>query len=195
MTWRGLDLRDYVIYELHVGTFTPEGTFDGVITQARIPEAAWHHGGRDHAGRGVSGRAQLGLRRRLALCGAGKLWRPGRVEALRRCGARAGLAVMLDVVYNHLGPEGNYLPKFGPYFTAQHKTPWGDAVNYDSEWLRARPPICCGERAVLDSRVSPRRPAAGRGADHQGRFAAAHRGRNSGARAGAGATIEPHAFA
>ena len=40
---------------------------------------------------------------------------------------------MLDVVYNHLGPEGNYLPKFGPYFTAHHKTPWGDAVNYDSE--------------------------------------------------------------
>ena len=46
---------------------------------------------------------------------------------------RLGLAVILDVVYNHLGPEGNYLPKFGPYFTAQHKTPWGDAVNYDRE--------------------------------------------------------------
>ena len=62
---------------------------------------------------------------------------------------------MLDVVYNHLGPEGNYLPKFGPYFTAHHKTPWGDAVNYDSDGLRAGPPIRCGERAVLDSRVSP----------------------------------------
>ena len=46
---------------------------------------------------------------------------------------RIGLAIMLDVVYNHFGPEGNYLPKFGPYFTAHHQTPWGEAVNYDSD--------------------------------------------------------------
>ena len=58
---------------------------------------------------------------------------PDGLKRLVDAAHRTGLAVMLDVVYNHLGPEGNYLPKFGPYFTAHHKTPWGDAINYDSE--------------------------------------------------------------
>jgi maltooligosyltrehalose trehalohydrolase len=131
--WRGLDLRDYAIYELHVGTFTREGTFDGVIrkldylkqlgvTVIEVMPVAPFPGARNWGYDGVSPYAvhsnyggPMGLKRL--------------VDAAHRI----GMAVILDVVYNHLGPEGNYLPKFGPYFTAKHKTPWGDAVNYDSD--------------------------------------------------------------
>ncbi len=131
--WPGLPLRDYVIYELHVGTFTPEGTFDGVI--ARLPYLK-----------------ELGVTvieiMPVAACPGTRNWGydgaspyavqadyggPDGLKRLVDAAHRIGLAVILDVVYNHLGPEGDYLPKFGPYFTAHHKTPWGDAVNYDSD--------------------------------------------------------------
>jgi maltooligosyltrehalose trehalohydrolase len=131
--WRGRKLREYVIYELHVGTFTTEGTFDGVIaklpylkelgvTVIEIMPVAACPGARNWGYDGVSPYAVQA--------------NYGGPEGLKRLVDAAhgiGLAVMLDAVYNHLGPEGNYLPKFGPYFTAQHKTPWGDAVNYDSD--------------------------------------------------------------
>ncbi len=129
--WRGLDLREYLIYELHVGTFSPEGTFDGVIQRLDylkslgisvielMPVAAFP-GRRNWGYDGVSMYAvQAGY---------------GGPEGLKRlvdAAHRAGLAVMLDVVYNHLGNEGNYLRLFGPYFTHHHTTPWGDAINYD----------------------------------------------------------------
>ncbi len=130
--WRGRELRDYVIYELHIGTFTPEGTFDSAaakldylkqlgITAIEIMPVAACPGTRNWGYDGVSPYAVQN--------------NYGGPEGLRRfvdAAHRAGLAVMLDVVYNHLGPEGNYLPRFVPYFTAQHNTPWGDAVNYDS---------------------------------------------------------------
>lgn len=131
--WRGRELRDYVIYELHVGTFMPEGTFESAIskleyfkqlgvTVVEIMPVAACPGTRNWGYDGVSPYAVQA--------------NYGGPEGLRRfvdAAHRTGLAVMLDVVYNHLGPEGNYLPKFGPYFTAHHKTPWGDAVNYDSD--------------------------------------------------------------
>ncbi len=132
-TWRGVELRDYVLYELHVGTFTQEGTFDAAI--AKLPYLK-----------------QLGITvvevMPVAACPGSRNWgydgvspyavqaNYGGPEGLKRfvnAAHETGLGVMLDVVYNHLGPEGNYLPKFGPYFTSQHKTPWGDAVNYDCE--------------------------------------------------------------
>ena len=130
--WRGLELRDYVIYELHIGTFTPEGTFDGAIgrleclkelgvTVVEIMPVAACPGTRNW---GYDGASPYAVQANY-----------GGPEGLKRlvdAAHRVGLAVMLDVVYNHLGPEGNYLPKFGPYFTAHHKTPWGEAVNYDS---------------------------------------------------------------
>ena len=131
--WRGPELREYVIYELHVGTFTPEGTFDGAIRKLEylkqlgvtvlelMPVAAFP-GERDWGYDGVSPYAVQ------ASYGG-----PAGLKRLVDAAHRAGLAVILDVVYNHLGPEGNYLPKFGPYFTAHHKTPWGDAINYDSD--------------------------------------------------------------
>ena len=130
--WRGLALRDYVIYELHVGTFTPEGTFDSAIakleylkqlgiTVVEVMPVSAFPGVRNWGYDGVSPYAVQASY--------------GGPEAFKRfidAAHRSGLAVILDVVYNHLGPEGNYLRNFGPYFTAHHKTPWGEAVNYDA---------------------------------------------------------------
>ncbi len=129
--WRGLELRDYVIYEVHVGTFTAEGTFDSArqklyylkrlgITVIEVMPVSATPGTRNWGYDGVSPYAVQS--------------NYGGPDAFRRFVDAAhalGIAVILDVVYNHLGPEGNYLPKFAPYFTAQHQTPWGEAVNYD----------------------------------------------------------------
>jgi maltooligosyltrehalose trehalohydrolase len=129
--WRGLDLRDYILYELHAGTFTPEGTFDGVISRLDylrslgisvielMPVSAFP-GARNW---GYDGASPFAVH-----AGYGG---PDGLKRLVAAAHRAGLGVVLDVVYNHLGPEGNYLAQFGPYFTDRHHTPWGGAVNYD----------------------------------------------------------------
>jgi maltooligosyltrehalose trehalohydrolase len=131
--WRGLPFSDYVIYELHLGAFTPEGTFDGAIKKLDaldqlgvtaielMPVNAF-------PGRRNWGYDGVGLYAVQASYGGPEAFRRFVDEAHRR-----GLAVILDVVYNHLGNEGNYLRLFGPYFTARHQTPWGEAVNYDDE--------------------------------------------------------------
>ena len=129
--WKGIEMADYVIYELHVGTFTPEGTFDAVIPRLaalrelginaiELMPVAQFPGARNWGYDGV------------------ELYAPqnsyGGPEALRRLVNAAhaeGLAVVLDVVYNHVGPEGNYLSVYAPYFTDVYRTPWGPAVNYD----------------------------------------------------------------
>jgi maltooligosyltrehalose trehalohydrolase len=129
--WCGIPLRDYVIYELHVGTFTPEGTFEAIIphldelkdlgiTAVELMPVAQFPGSRNWGYDGVYPYA------------AQKSY--GGPEGLKifvnACHQR-GLAVVLDVVYNHLGPEGNYFANFGPYFTQRYCTPWGSAVNFD----------------------------------------------------------------
>jgi maltooligosyltrehalose trehalohydrolase len=120
-----------LIYELHVGTFTPEGTFDAVIdkldhlkdlgvTHVELMPVADFPG---RFGWGYDGVALYAPRHAY-----------GGPEGLKRLVDAAharGLGVILDVVYNHLGPSGNYLPRFGPYFSERHKTPWGDALNFD----------------------------------------------------------------
>ncbi|MFN8074190.1 MAG: malto-oligosyltrehalose trehalohydrolase [Kineosporiaceae bacterium] len=129
--WRGLPLESAVVYELHVGTFTPSGTFDGVIDRLDdlielgvthvelMPVAAWD----GPNGWGYDGAALWAVHEPY-----------GGPDGLKRlvdaCHAK-GLAVLLDVVHNHLGPSGNYLPEFGPYFTEKHSTPWGPAINLD----------------------------------------------------------------
>jgi maltooligosyltrehalose trehalohydrolase len=129
--WRGIPLEDYVVYELHVGTFTPDGTFDAIIprldklkelgiTVVELLPVAQFPGERNWGYDGVYvGAAQHSY---------------GGPRALKRlvdaCHQR-GLAIVLDVVYNHLGPEGNYLGQYGPYFTDRYKTPWGLALNFD----------------------------------------------------------------
>lgn len=130
--WRGLPLEQYIIYELHTGTFTPEGTFEAIID--RLPYL------RDQVGMTaieLMPVAQCPGTRNWGYDGT-YLFAPqsnyGGPEGLKRlvdaCHA-SGLAVIMDVVYNHLGPEGNYLGDFGPYFTETYRTPWGSAINYD----------------------------------------------------------------
>ncbi len=129
--WDGLPLDQYVIYELHVGTFTPEGTFEAAI--ARLPELKvlgitaieimpiaqfpgernWGYDGTFPFAAQTSYGGIVGLKKLVDSC------------------HQQGMAIILDVVYNHLGFNGNYLWHLGTYFTDNYKTPWGSAVNYD----------------------------------------------------------------
>jgi maltooligosyltrehalose trehalohydrolase len=129
--WTGLDLDKYVLYELHVGTFTREATFGAVIprldelkdlgvTVIEIMPVAQFPGSRNWGYDGVAPYAAQNSY-------GGPLELQRLVDA---CHER-GLAAVLDVVYNHLGPEGNYLAEFGPYFTSDYHTPWGQALNFD----------------------------------------------------------------
>lgn len=129
--WFGLPLDRHIFYELHVGTFTPEGTFDAVvphldhllglgISAVEIMPVAQFPGNRNWGYDGVYPYA--------VQSSYGGPW--GLKRLVNSCHQR-GLAVVLDVVYNHLGPEGNYLWDFGPYFTDRYRTPWGSAVNFD----------------------------------------------------------------
>ncbi len=129
--WRGIGLKDYIIYEVHVGTFTPEGTFDAMISYLdelkelgvtalelmpvnQFPgEKNWGYDGVQLFAVQNSYGGPEGLKRLVNACHG------------------QGLAVVLDVVYNHLGPEGNCLGDYAPYFTERYKTPWGPALNFD----------------------------------------------------------------
>jgi maltooligosyltrehalose trehalohydrolase len=129
--WRGVAREDLVIYELHVGTFTPEGTLDAAAR--RLPELA---------SLGVTAVELMPV----AQFAGGRNWGydavypyavqnsyggPAALQRLIDAAHGIGLAVFLDVIYNHFGPEGCYLAKFGPYFTDRYRTPWGMAINYD----------------------------------------------------------------
>ncbi|CAH1001796.1 Malto-oligosyltrehalose trehalohydrolase [Neolewinella maritima] len=130
-TWKGRTLEGAVLYELHLGTFTPEGTLRaatdklgylrdlGVNTIELMPlnqtpgERNW----------GYDGVLPFALQRAYG--------RPADLRHFIASAHERGIAVLVDVIYNHLGPEGNYLPKFFPVFTDQHHTPWGPAINFD----------------------------------------------------------------
>ncbi len=129
--WKGIPLAEYILYELHTGTFTPEGTFEAIIprldelktlgiTALELMPVAQFPGDRNW---GYDGVYPFAVQNSY-----------GGPEGLKRlvnaCHER-GLAVVLDVVYNHFGPEGNYTGDFGPYVTDQYRTPWGQAVNFD----------------------------------------------------------------
>ena len=132
--WKGRPLSGSVVYELHVGTFTRAGTFAaaidrldhlvelGITTVELMPvaefsgERGWGYDGVDLYAPHQAYGGPEGLKRLVDACHA------------------RGLAVLLDVVYNHLGPAGNYLREFGPYFTDRYSTPWGEAVNFDGPY-------------------------------------------------------------
>jgi len=129
--WRGLPLEQMIMYELHVGTFTKDGTFEAVISRLR-----------DLAELGINAIelmpvAQFPGERNWGYDGAypfavqNSYGGPEKLKKLVDACHRHKIAVILDVVYNHLGPEGNYLQDFGPYFTGKYQTPWGKAVNFD----------------------------------------------------------------
>lgn len=136
-SWTGLHLQELIIYELHTGTFSTSHDFQGIIdrleylrsigiTAIEIMPVAQFPGSRNwgydgvypfavqHSYGGVKGLKQL-------------------VNAAHQ----HGIAVILDVVYNHLGPEGNYFSQYGPWFTEKYKTPWGPALNFDDAWCDA----------------------------------------------------------
>ncbi|HEX5229115.1 MAG TPA: malto-oligosyltrehalose trehalohydrolase [Bryobacteraceae bacterium] len=129
--WCGIPLRDYILYELHIGTFTPQGTFGAAIgkldhlkdlgiTAVELMPVGEFPGARNW------GYDQVDLFAPHSAYGGAK----GLKRLVDAC-HRAGLAVVMDVIYNHVGPEGNYLSQFGPYFTDHYRTPWGRAINYD----------------------------------------------------------------
>lgn len=130
-SWKGVRTEDVVLYELHVGTFTAEGTFDAIIprlselrelgiTMIELMPVAEFPGHRNWGYDGVQPYAA-----------ESSYGGPDGLRRLVDAAHREGLGVCLDVVYNHLGPEGNYLQKLGPYFTDAYRTPWGSAVNFD----------------------------------------------------------------
>ena len=136
--WRGRSWKEAAIYELHVGTFTAEGTFRAVIerldhlmdlgiTAIQLMPVGDFAGTRNWGYDGV-----------LPYAPAAAYGRPDDLKALVDAAHARGLMVFLDVVYNHFGPDGNYIGTYAPdFFTSRHKTPWGDAINYDG--ARSRP--------------------------------------------------------
>jgi len=133
--WRGAPRTGAVLYEVHIGTFSKAGTFDGAIehleylvdlgvTHIEVMPVAEFAGDR---GWGYDGVALFATHEPYGGPNGFK-------RLIDACHAK-GLSVILDVVYNHFGPVGNYANKFGPYLTSKHKTPWGDAVNLDEGWM------------------------------------------------------------
>jgi maltooligosyltrehalose trehalohydrolase len=132
--WRGIALKDYIIYELHVGSFTAAGTFAALtsyldyfselgVTAIELMPIAQFPGARNWGYDGV-----------YPFAAQNSYGGPADLKMLIDACHRRGFAVILDVVYNHLGPEGNYFPEFGPYFTDRYQTPWGSALNFDGPW-------------------------------------------------------------
>ena len=137
LSWTNLPLEEYMIYELHTGTFSPAGNFEGImekldhlkelgINAIEIMPVAQFPGNRNWGYDGVfpfavqhSYGGVVGLKQLVDAC------------------HQKGFAVILDVVYNHLGPEGNYFGTYGPYFTNKYNTPWGPAINFDDAYCDA----------------------------------------------------------
>ena len=129
--WNGIALGDLVVYELHVGTFTPEGTFDGVIGQLARLAALGVTAIELMPVNAFPGERNWGYDGVFVSAVQESYGGPAGLARLVDAAHALGLAVMLDVVYNHLGPEGNVLARFAPYFIDVYVTPWGDAVNVD----------------------------------------------------------------
>jgi maltooligosyltrehalose trehalohydrolase len=129
--WKGRELKDYIIYEIHTGTFTEDGTFEGAIskleylkklgiTAIEIMPVAQFPGNRNWGYDGVYHYAPQN-----------SYGGPEGLKKLINASHNLNLAVVLDVVYNHFGPEGNYTGKYGSYFNPFYHSPWGDALNFD----------------------------------------------------------------
>ena len=131
--WRGVEIADLVLYEIHVGTLTPQGTFAAAIdelprlrrlgvTAIELMPIGEFPGARNWGYDGV-----------FAWAPQSTYGGPQGLQQLVDAAHAEGLAVFLDVVYNHVGSEGNVLHEFGPYFTDRYRTPWGDDINFDGE--------------------------------------------------------------
>ncbi|MCF6147943.1 MAG: malto-oligosyltrehalose trehalohydrolase [Candidatus Kuenenia sp.] len=132
--WKGIELSQLIIYELHVGTFTPQGTFDAIIpilsdlkelgvNAIELMPVAQFPGERNW---GYDGAYLFAVQNSYG-------GPEGLMRLVNEC-HKQEISVILDVVYNHLGPEGNYLAEYGPYFTDKYHTPWGKAINFDDAY-------------------------------------------------------------
>lgn len=132
--WSGIPLEEMIIYELHIGTFTKEGDFAAVIPYLKelrefginaieIMPVAQFPGDRNWGYDGA-----------YAFAVQNSYGGPEELKKLVDAAHKEGLSVILDVVYNHFGPEGNYTSQYGPYFTETYKTPWGMALNFDDKY-------------------------------------------------------------
>ena len=132
--WNNIPLKDYILYELHTGTFTEDGTFEAIeekldyllelgVNAIEIMPVAQFPGSRNWGYDGV-----------FPFAVQDSYGGPKALKHLVNACHQKGIAVVLDVVYNHMGPEGNYLGALGPYFTGKYNTPWGNAINFDDEY-------------------------------------------------------------
>lgn len=132
--WSGIPLEEMIIYELHVGTFTPEGTFEAIIPRLQelhefgvnaieLMPIGQFPGNRNWGYDGV-----------FPYAAQNSYGGPEGLKKLVDAAHKQGISIILDVIYNHFGPEGNCMSDYGPYFTASYKTAWGNAINFDKEY-------------------------------------------------------------
>ena len=159
--WKGRPWHECVFLELHVGTFTGDGTFRGAIDKLDHVAEAGFTAIELMPVADFYGRWNWGYDGVLLYAPDSAYGRPDDLKALIDAAHQRGLMVFLDVVYNHFGPEGNYLGRYAPQFFCKADTPWGNAIDYENA---AGAAVRGRERALLARRLSLRRPAARRGA-------------------------------
>ncbi len=131
--WSGRNWEEVVAYELHVGTFTPEGTFLAIIDRLDHLQSLGVTALQLMPVNDFPGEWGWGYDGVLPYAPHGSYGRPEDLKALVDAAHSRGICIFLDVIYNHFGPDGNYLPAYAPLFTDKHKSPWGQGINYDGE--------------------------------------------------------------
>ncbi len=134
INWRGLPFESLVIYELHVGTFTEEGNFESIIPRLQELAETGINAIELMPVAQFPGNRNWGYDAVFPYAVQNSYGGPNGLKKLVDACHAHGIAVFLDVVYNHLGPEGNYINQFAPYFTNKYHIPWGDAINYDGPY-------------------------------------------------------------
>lgn len=129
--WHGLAFSQYIIYECHVGTFTEAGTFKAIISRLDYLQELGVTALELMPIAQFSGKRNWGYDGVFLFAPQNNYGSPDELKELVNACHQRGIAVILDVVYNHFGPEGNIISHFGPYFTDQHNTPWGSGINFD----------------------------------------------------------------
>jgi maltooligosyltrehalose trehalohydrolase len=132
--WRGIPFSELILYELHVGTFTPEGTFEAIIPRLTELKETGINAIELMPVTQFPGSRNWGYDRVFPYAVQNSYGGPDGLKRLVDACHANEIAVFLDVIYNHMGPEGNYFSRFGPWFTDWYKTPWGEAINFDREW-------------------------------------------------------------
>ncbi|MBN1621869.1 MAG: malto-oligosyltrehalose trehalohydrolase [Endomicrobiales bacterium] len=132
--WKTIQLEQMIIYELHIGTFTKKGTFSAVINKLEYLKKLGINTIEIMPVAQFPGNRNWGYDAAYPFAVQNSYGGPSGLKKLVNACHKKNIAVILDVVYNHLGPEGNYLERYAPYFTKKYRTPWGKAINYDDTY-------------------------------------------------------------